>query len=205
MRTTRILAGMLALTAMTAVSGAQMMPGSGGMGSPTPLMAPNGTVLIMRPVFSSQGTSPSGMELVAMTSSGSVAWRQPVGFGMHNLALADGLVVVSEVNGMGPDGSIGSPAAANSQVVAFDLASGATAWATAIDGVAMGITADNDRIYVQVVKPGAAGGSGGGHGGMHGGGGGSGGGMNGGAWMKGSVSLVTLGRDGGILWSERLS
>lgn len=210
MRTSRGIVQWLALAAMATVAGAQMMGGAGqgmGMGGAMLRVATNGTALVLRPAFAGQATTPSGMELVAMTPSGSVAWRKALGFGMHDLEIAGSLVVLSEVEGMGWDGSMGNPSAAKSNIVALELASGVEAWTTTLDGVAMSIETDSNRVYVEIVKPSSTGnGHGNRGGGMHGGGGNGGGngGMNGG-WMNGAFSLVALGLDGQILWSERIN
>lgn len=211
------LAGTAVLVTTAAVAGAQMMGGNdNGMGSPDPIVAPDGTVLVFQPVADPAATTPTGVELVAVTPAGAVAWREPLGFGVHDLALAGNLVVLTQTAGTGPGGNSGDLATATSSVTALQLASGVQAWSTALDGIARSVAPAGDRIYVRVVKPSATstprGGTGGGmHGGGNGGGtrGGSGGGGNGGSGggqgMNGTFSLVALGLDGQVLWTLPLA
>jgi hypothetical protein len=211
--------GAVALMTTATLAGAQMMDGANhGMGGASPLVTPDGTVLTVRPMTNQQATTPTGMELVAFTPAGTVAWRKALGFGMPDLALAGNLIILGQTAGMGPGGYTGNGAAASSTIVALQLANGVEAWRTRLTGVAMAITVAGDRIYAKVVVPSATGNgpTGGNGGGMHGGGGGmnggngggmngGSGGMNGGAGMNGAFSLVALGLDGQVVWNKPLA
>jgi hypothetical protein len=210
-----------AVVLAAAVGNAEALGGNGnGIGAAAPVVAADGTVLVFQPVADPEAATPGGIELVAVTPAGVVAWRATLGTGVHDLALAGNLVVFTQSATPGAGGGTDTPVAATSTVTALQLANGVEAWSTELDGNAASVTPAGDRIYVKVVEPSAvaasqdgtcdgSGGTGGNGGGNHGGNGGNGGGNGrgngGGMGMNGTFSLVAVGLDGQILWSLPLA
>jgi hypothetical protein len=198
--------------------GGDMM--DGGMGGMSLLVAPDGTVITSSVTLNS-ATNVYSTSVVALSSTGSVAWRWVAPNGVHRLELAGNLVLVS-----GGDMDFdGTTTTSNVDLTALALASGTVAWKTALPGVAMSIEPAANQIVVltmqHVAGQGTGMGSGGmgsgmGSGGMGSGGMGSGSGSHhgnpgtgtggaGNGMMNGARTLVALSNSGVILWSVPLN
>lgn len=141
MRTIRIAAVALALAALSGPALAQMggmghRGGGNGVGPDMArgdgrvLVAPDGkAILVKRTTTSSGSTTTTTVELVAVGTSGTVAWTFTPPADIGQIALPSGLVVLNAVT----PGS--SAASATSQLVALNLSSGAHAWSLAVDGM----------------------------------------------------------------------
>jgi len=181
-----------------------------GMGGMSLLVAPNGTVITSSVTLNST-TNVYSTSIVALNSTGSVAWRWVAPNGVHQIELAGNLVLVSGGH-MNYDGTTTT---SNVDLTALALSNGAVAWKTALPGVAVSIgPAATNQIFVLTMQSlGAGQGSGMGSGGMGSGmGGGShhgtpgtGSGSGGTGMMNGARTLVALSNSGVILWSVPLS
>jgi hypothetical protein len=181
-----------------------------GMGGMSILVAPDGTVVTTSVALNST-TNVYSTSVVALNSTGSVAWRWVAPNGVHQIELAGNLVLVSGGH-MNYDGTTTT---SNVDLTALALSNGAVAWKTALPGVAVSIEpAATNQIFVLTMQSlGAGQGSGMGSGGMGSGmGGGShhgtpgtGSGSGGTGMMNGARTLVALSNSGVILWSVPLS
>jgi hypothetical protein len=191
-----------------------------GMGGMTLLVAPNGTVITSSVTLNST-TNVYSTSVVALNSTGSVAWRWTAPNGVHQIELAGNLVLVSGGH-MNYDGTTTT---SNAELTALALSNGAVAWKAALPGVAVSIEPAANQIFVLTMQPGATQGTGTGSGGMGSGmgsggmgsggmgsgsgshhgnpGTGTGGGGNG--MMNGARTLVALSNSGVILWSVPLN
>jgi hypothetical protein len=199
-----------AVVLATAVGNAEALAGNGnGIGAAAPVVTADGTVLVFQPVADPEAATAGGVELVAVTPAGVVAWRATLGTGVHDLALAGNLVVFTQSATPGTGGGTGTQLAATSTITALQLAGGVEAWSTELDGIAATLASAGDRVYVRIVEPSAVaasqGGTCDGSGGNGGNGGGNQGGNGGGMGMNGTFSLVAVGLDGQILWSLPLA
>jgi hypothetical protein len=194
---------LLVMVAVALLVGGQA--GAQGAGAPGgPLVAADGTVVLVQPVVASGETMPSGMEVLAVAPTGTVAWRHTLDLGARDLALAGDLVIVV-VSGQGQQGSGSSATTATSTVVALQLTDGAEAWSATLDGNAMGVSVGGGQVYVVTVTPQAQSTSGTAAGAMRGRGGQNGNGPQNGGGVQGMRSLVALSSAGAVLWTLSLA
>ena len=184
-----------------------------GMGGMSILVAPDGTV-VTTSVALNTTTNVYSASVVALSSTGSVAWRWAAPNGIHRIELAGNLVLVAG----GQMNYDGTTTTSDVALTALALSNGAVAWKAALPGVAVSIEPAANRIVVLTMQSQSTGqGSGMGSGGM---GGGMGSGMGGGShdgtpgtgtgnggtgMMNGARTLVALSNSGVILWSVPLS
>ncbi len=182
-----------------------------GMGGMSILVAPDGTV-VTTSVSLNTTTNVYSMSVVALSSTGAVAWRWAAPNGIHRIELAGNLVLVAG----GQMNYDGTTTTSDVALTALALSNGAVAWKTALPGVAVSIEPAANQIVVLTMQSQSTGqGSGMGSGGM---GGGMGSGMGGGShdgtpgtgtggtgMMNGARTLVALSNSGVILWSVPLS
>jgi outer membrane protein assembly factor BamB len=182
-----------------------------GMGGMSLLVAPDGAVITSTVTLNST-TNVFSTSVVALSPTGSVAWRWVAPNGVHRLELAGNLVLVSG-GGMDFDGTTTT---SNVELTALILASGTVAWKTTLPGVAMSIEPAANQIVVLTMQHVAGQGTGMGSGGMGSGGMGSGSGSHhgnpgtgtggaGNGMMNGARALVALSNSGVILWSVPLN
>lgn len=154
---------------------------TGGM---QPVVAPNGTVLVTRPILGTDYRMSN--ELIAISADGVQLWKWNGGAAMHAVSVAGTRVLASRYGSAGAGGSV------TQEVVALSLATGAEEWRRAISGSIMAIEPSGDRVYVV-------------SGGM--------GGMMGGMSMRGSLGRPTFGESkltalnaatGDVLWTVTL-
>jgi outer membrane protein assembly factor BamB len=111
-----------------------------------PVVAPDGTVLVKRPVFSS--TNGMTVDLVAVSPSGVMRWTWQSGAAMHSLAVSDTRVyVVASVARPASTPMMGRGANAQ-EVVALALGTGAVQWRRELAGSISGVEVSDDRLYV---------------------------------------------------------
>lgn len=108
--------------------------GPGGPGGPGGagqfLVAPDGKALLVdRTTTTSGSTTTTTSQLVAISTSGTVAWTWTPPAEIREIALPTGLVVVTAVT----PGT--SSAASTAQLVALNLGSGAQVWSLPVDGM----------------------------------------------------------------------
>jgi hypothetical protein len=102
-------------------------PGPGG--DIRPIVAPDGKALLVKRTSTTSGsTTTTTVQLVAVSTAGTVAWTWTPPADLRGIALPTGLVAVTAV-------TQSSTAAPTSQVIALNLASGAQVWATSFDGL----------------------------------------------------------------------
>lgn len=153
------------------------------------LVTPEGiAITVVRKSAAGQAT-PSTLQIVALSSSGSVLWRWDASASVHQLELAGDLVLVSQATtGM----NTGSTMTPTGSLVALRSSSGVEAWRYTPEGIVGNIEVSSDRIYALVVKATGSTGNGG-----HMGSGGS-------TGSQMSRSLVVLDIQGRVLWSFSL-
>lgn len=186
------------------------MGGSGSMMfGADPVIAPDGTVLTLR---SGEDHEPGsgmmhgeeGMDLIAVTPSGSIAWTYEAGGGIHDIAIVNDLVVIAVVQGDPYGWWDGVDDESTSKVVAVTLAGGTAVWELELEEVVRSLEATTDRIYAVSGMHGEHQGMIGrsirhpGHGAGHGPGDGPGDGGT------GARSLFAIGLDGSLLWTVPL-
>lgn len=170
-------------------------PGNGmngnmsGMGRQL-LVAPDGTAFLMRVAASSTTTIPATFEVVAVRSTGAIAWTATLGGGMAGLTLSGNLLIASDAPfGAGMSWNNGATnIPTKSQLKGISIVSGALQWTTELDGIVIGLEPFAGGTYVTVIKPSQV----------------SGGGMNGPGGtmgtMNGSRTLLAVGPNGDVLW-----
>ena len=132
-----VLLAVITLAATTAMAQMQGMQ---------PVVAPDGTVLVKRPAFSSAGGM--SVDLVAVSPSGVIRWTWESGAAMHSVAASESRVFVT--------GSVSRQASfpmmgrgANAQeVVALALGTGAVQWRQELAGPISAVEVSKDRLYV---------------------------------------------------------
>lgn len=167
------------------------------------LVAPDGTVITVRTAAASgTGTTPQ-QDVVAINTTGGVAWSWHSDKAVQFSELSGNLVLIA--SGFGMQYSTGTTTA-TSELVALSLASGSVQWHLTLDGFAMEIEPAQNQIYAIVIKPSTTGptGTGPNSGGMGSGSMGN-GGMGSGGMMNGDRRLVAISNSGVILWSVPLS
>ena len=160
-RILRIAAVALVALALSNAAVAQMGgrgPGPGGNGNGTmagpgpsgahPFVAPDGKALLVKRTTTSSGaTTTTTVQLVAVSTAGTVAWTHTPANDVRDLSFPSGLVAfVSAAQGQ----------AATSQVVALNLASGTQAWAATFDGMVGDLEVTSSGLLAVVSKSTAA-------------------------------------------------
>jgi hypothetical protein len=132
--------------------------GPGGFGEPAGagpgrlLVAPDGKVLFVQRTTTTSGSTTSMTEkLVALSTSGAVAWTWTPPAGIHEIAFTTGIVAVS----VGGDPT-SRTTTTTSQIVGVDLSTGAAAWTLTPDGNVEGLEAGSNGILAVIVKSVAA-------------------------------------------------
>lgn len=105
-----------------------------------PVVAPDGTVLVTRPVLASDYRMSS--ELIAISPAGVQLWKWNGGTAMHAVSVAGTRVFASRYVSAGATGSV------TQEVVALSLATGAVLWRQTISGSISAIEPSGDRVYV---------------------------------------------------------
>ena len=125
-------------------------PGAGtGVGHV--LVAPDGKAIFAKRTTTTSGsTTTTTTQLVAVGTSGSVAWTFTPPAEIRDIVLPTGLVVLNAAS------APTSTAAGTSQLVALNLASGAQAWSVAVDGMLNDLQATSSGLLAVVSKTTAA-------------------------------------------------
>lgn len=102
-----------------------------------PVVAPDGTVLVTRPVVSQSPMqnpmqSPMSWQVVAVSPNGVTLWTFDAAAMMQTLAIRDGRVFL----------------AGGDEIVALSLATGAVQWRRDVTGTPMGVETAANRVYV---------------------------------------------------------
>ncbi len=173
------------------------------MGMMDLLVAPDGTVITVRTAAGTGTGTTNQQDIVAINTTGSVAWSWHSDKGMQFTELSGNLVLVA--SGYGMQYSNGTTNT-SSELVALSLSNGSVQWRLTLDGFAMEIEPAQNQIYAIVTKPSTTGptGTGPNSGGMGSGSMGN-GGMGSGGMMNGDRKLVAISNSGVILWSVPLS
>lgn len=138
---------------------------NGGM---NPVVAPDGTILVMRP--GSGGTTPVPPALVAVSRTGNQVWTWAGSARMHAVAFdATQVFLVSAasapvssvgmhggMNGGMMGGGRGMIRGGSDSIVALSLANGAERWRRELAGAVSGMQLSGDRLYVLVHAAGTA-------------------------------------------------
>ncbi|MDX1583665.1 MAG: hypothetical protein R3338_08700 [Thermoanaerobaculia bacterium] len=175
-----------------------------------PIVAPDGTVLTVRSsVEHEHGSGPmqgAGMDLIAVSPNGSIAWTYEANTGIHDVELVGDMVILAVVEGDAFGWWDGVDDESTSSVVALTLAAGTVAWELELDEVVRSIEGATDRLYAvsgmhgrhhsesgrSVSRPGFGFGHGPGHG-------------PGGQTGPEERTLFAIGLDGQLLWTVSLS
>jgi len=152
----------------------------------------DGTAYAVR-VTNPTSTQAAAFEVVAVRTSGAIAWTASIDAGMSFVELSgDHLLVTTRPHGFA-SGHGQMPESVSSKVVALSTASGSIQWTLSLDGVAFDLEAFAGGTYVTVVKPAQPPVSGG----MHRGGTDQ--------VRYGARTLIAIGPDGKVLWSVALN
>ena len=131
-----------------AVSGAAIADGGFGTGAGRLLVSPDGKVLFVQSTTSGSGATRTTTEtLVALGTSGAVAWTWTSPAAIHGIAFTTGIAAVA----VGGD-PIRHTSAPPSQIVGLDLSTGAAAWTLTADGDVQGLEAASNGVLAVVVK-----------------------------------------------------
>ncbi len=130
---------------LAAQMGGGRMPGMRGSGTASMMMdltvGPDGTVYVVRAASSSR----SNLELAAVRPSGTVAWVAPLdNNGAMQIALNGTTVFISSFGTSGTFPNL----TVKSQLLGFNVTTGAKVFANDLDGIAMDVTAFTDGAYV---------------------------------------------------------
>ena len=130
--------GWLALVMLTAVTAAAQM---GGM---EPRIAPDGTILVMRPSITAEYRMQN--EVIAVSRNGATLWKWEGSPTMHSLAVSPSRVFVAGARSatMMP----GPTPTFKDEIVALSLSTGAVQWRQEISGAVSAMEVSGDRIYV---------------------------------------------------------
>jgi len=131
--------------------GPGMGPGGGGPGDRGPggagpiAVAPDGKAIDVKSTTTTSGsTTTTSIQLVAVSTAGTVAWTWTPPAAIHDIVFPTGLVVVA----VEPQSST----SASSQIVALNLSTGSQAWATPVDGIAGDLHATSSGLLAVVSK-----------------------------------------------------
>ena len=111
------------------------VPATAQMEGMQPVIASDGTVLVVRPLMTSDYRATT--ELVAISANGVALWKWEGGAMMHTVTVSGNRVFVTRNTG-----------AAAEEVTALSLANGAVQWRRELQGGVSGLQASGDRLYV---------------------------------------------------------
>jgi outer membrane protein assembly factor BamB len=140
-----VLFAIITLAATTAMAQMQGMQ---------PLVAPDGTVLVKRPVFSP--TNGMTVDLVAVSPSGVMRWTWESGAAMHSMAVSETRVFVAGSVARQPSTPMMGRGTNAQEVVALALGTGAVQWRRELGGPISGVEVSSDRVYVVLGSGGAS-------------------------------------------------
>ena len=123
-------------------------PDLAGAGDGRLLVSPDGKILfVQRTTTKSGSTFTSAETLVALSTSGTVAWTWTPPAAIHGIAFTTGIAAVA----VGGD-PISRTATTPSQIVGLDVSTGAASWTLTPDGDAQGLEAASNGVLAVVVK-----------------------------------------------------
>ena len=134
---------LLTLVSLLAVSASAQMNGM------EPVVAPDGTVIVIRPSIATDYRMTT--ELIAVSPAGTQLWKWEGGAGMSVFAVAGGRVIVARGAASGttaPGMPMHGIFAAAGEIVALSLTGGTVQWRRDVTGIVSGIRAEGDRVYV---------------------------------------------------------
>ena len=111
------------------------VPAMAQMEGMQPVIAPDGTVLVVRPLMTSDYRATT--ELVAVSANGVALWKWEGGAMTHTIAVSGDRVFVTRNTASGAE-----------EVTALSLASGAVQWRRELQGGVSGLQVAADRLYV---------------------------------------------------------
>jgi len=130
-------------------------PGGGpgaGLGGGDVTIAPDGKVLVSERIAGATATAAATYKLVAVSTTGTVAWSYTAPAPFHRVVTLPDLVILS----FGGDRGSTTATATPGQLVALNLSTGVQTWTATVDGTLGNIEVASNGLVVTVVKTTAA-------------------------------------------------